>query len=33
MILPMVDNLFRTEMVKTLCGLNYEPWKLEALGK
>jgi hypothetical protein len=33
MILPMVDNLFRTEMVKTLCGLNYEPWKLEALSK
>ena len=33
LVLPMVDNEFRAEMVKTLCGLNYEPWKIEALGK
>ncbi len=33
MVLPMVDNVFRSEMVKTLCGLNYEPWKLEAHSK
>ena len=30
-IIPGMDNEFRAEMIKVLCGLNYEAWKIKNL--
>ena len=28
LLIPRTDKAFRSEIVKVLCGLNYEPWKV-----
>ena len=28
LLIPRTDRAFRSEIVKVLCGLNYEPWKV-----
>ena len=28
-IIPETDYEFRSEMVKVMCGLNHEPWKIK----